>query len=96
VVDVIHEFRSYGMKVFVHDPVADRDEAKHEYGLELVGWQDLPVADATVLAVAHRALLKRPIADFAAKTVRGGCIADVKSKLDAAAVQAHGLKIWRL
>jgi hypothetical protein len=46
--------------------------------------------------VAHSALLERPIEDLAAKTVSGGCVAEVKSKLDAAAVQARGLKIWRL
>ena len=96
VYDVIQEFRSYGMRVFVHDPVASAEEAKHEYGVDLVGWNDLPVADATVLAVAHEALVKRPAADFAAKTVKGGCLADVKAKLDPAAVRATGLKLWRL
>jgi UDP-N-acetyl-D-galactosamine dehydrogenase len=96
VFDVIQEFRSYGMRVCVHDPVAGRAEAMEEYGIELVGWDDLPVADATVLAVAHRALIVRPVADFAAKTVKGGCVTDVKGKLNAAAVRSAGLKIWRL
>jgi len=96
VYDVIQEFRSYGMRVFVHDPVASPEEAKAEYGVDLVDWQDLPVAGATVLAVAHQAFVERPVSDFAAKTVKGGCIADVKSRLDEKAVQAAGLKIWRL
>jgi len=94
--DVIQEFLSYGMRVFVHDPVASPDEAKHEYGVDLVGWNDLPVADATVLAVAHAELVGRPASDFAAKTVKGGCLTDVKAKLDPAAVRAAGLKLWRL
>jgi hypothetical protein len=51
------------------------------------------VADTTVLAVAHRALLRHPIADFAAKTVKGGCLTDVKAKLDPAAVRASGLRL---
>src|SRR6185295_16984877 len=33
VVDVIRELQSYGANVFVHDPVADPDEAQHEYGV---------------------------------------------------------------
>ena len=37
VVDVIAEFRSYNAEVHVHDPWVDAAEARHEYGLELVG-----------------------------------------------------------
>ena len=96
VVDVIEELRSYGIQVHVHDPVADAGEAKHEYGIELKEWQALPVAAATVLAVAHKELLGRPISDFAGKTIPGGCLVDVKSKLDPQAVRALGLRVWRL
>ena len=30
----------------VHDPMADADEALHEYGVELTPWDELPRADA--------------------------------------------------
>jgi len=96
VIDVIQELRSYGIQVFVHDPVVSAHEAKEEYGLDLVAWDDLPQAAATILAVAHREFLARPVSDFASKTQRGGCLADVKAKLDAEAVEAQGLKLWRL
>jgi UDP-N-acetyl-D-glucosamine/UDP-N-acetyl-D-galactosamine dehydrogenase len=96
VIDVIQELRSYGVEVFVHDPVVDSHEAKEEYGLALAAWNDLPVASATILAVAHKAFLARPVADLAAKTARGGCLVDVKAKLDPRAVEAQGLKLWRL
>jgi len=96
VVDVIEELRTYGVRVFVHDPVANPDEAKHEYGIDLVQWNALPIAGATILAVAHKELLERPLADFAGKTVRDGCLVDVKSKLDPAALRALGLRVWRL
>jgi len=96
VVDVIEELRSYGVQVCVHDPVANPAEAKHEYGIELRDWQALPVAAATILAVAHKEFLDRPISDFAAKTVPDGCLVDVKSRLDPDAVRAQGLRVWRL
>lgn len=96
VLDVIRELESFGVKVFVHDPVASPDEAKREYGISLSNWEDLPAAVATVLAVAHRELIARPVADFAAKTISNGCLVDVKSKLDAEAIRACGLKVWRL
>ena len=96
VVDVIEELRSYGVQVFVHDPVANPEEARHEYGIDLVQWDALPLAGATILAVAHKEFLERPLADFAGKTVRDGCLVDVKSKLDPAALRALGLRVWRL
>ena len=46
--DVVHELVSYGVHVHVHDPVADPDEARHEYGVELQPWHALPRAHAVV------------------------------------------------
>jgi UDP-N-acetyl-D-glucosamine/UDP-N-acetyl-D-galactosamine dehydrogenase len=96
VADIIAELRSYGVEVFVHDPQADAEEALNEYGVTLHAWQDLPRAEALVLAVAHnhyRALGTTAIAD---KVTRNGCVVDVKSSLDAAALRAQGLAVWRL
>ena len=67
----------------VHDPVVSREEAVREYGIELTAWDDLPVADALVFAVAHKELVSRPTDDFIAKVAQGGCLIDVKSRLDA-------------
>ena len=36
VIDVIKALRDYNLEVHVHDPWADPEEAKHEYGLDLV------------------------------------------------------------
>jgi UDP-N-acetyl-D-galactosamine dehydrogenase len=96
VIDLIRELETYGVRIVVHDPVVSREEAVREYGLELAAWEDLPVADALVLAVAHRELVNRPAGDFIAKVVRGGCLIDVKSQLDAEKIRAAGLALWRL
>jgi len=96
VVDMINELRSFGIRVFVHDPVADPAEARHEYGLSLTPWCGLPAADATIVAVAHRDFVERPLADFVAKTAAGGCFIDVKSRFDAGRLRAAGLAVWRL
>jgi UDP-N-acetyl-D-galactosamine dehydrogenase len=96
VIDVIQELRGYGVEVFVHDPVVSAHDAKEEYGIDLVDWKALPTAAATILAVAHKEFLARPISDFAGKTQRGGCLVDVKAKLDPQAVQKEGLELWRL
>ena len=53
VIDIINDLRSYNAKVHVFDPWADKAEAQHEYGLDLI---DAPVAgsyDAVILCVGH-------------------------------------------
>ena len=96
VIDVIQELRSYGVNVHVHDPVAAPAEARHEYGVDLVAWDELPRASAIVSAVAHQALLERPVDHFVAKLRPGGVYADVKCTANAQVLQAQGFTVWRL
>src|SRR5438477_1159753 len=74
VIDVIRELQEYGCEVFVHDPEADPDETMHEYGIKLCSWEDLPAADALILAVAHKAFLEIPTQEILKKIVRQGCL----------------------
>ncbi len=53
VVDVIREFESYGTQVDVYDPWVDKDEARQEYGIELVDTPTPASFTAIVLCVAH-------------------------------------------
>lgn len=96
VIDVIRELQSYGVTVHVHDPVAQPDEAMHEYGVQLVPWGHLPRANAVVAAVAHRAFKEHAPADYAAKLCDGGLYVDVKARADRAPLEALGIKVWRL
>jgi UDP-N-acetyl-D-galactosamine dehydrogenase len=54
VADVVAELKNYGVEVDVHDPWVDAAEARHEYGIELVGKPAAGSYDAIVIAVAHR------------------------------------------
>jgi UDP-N-acetyl-D-galactosamine dehydrogenase len=92
----VRELESYGAHVHVHDPVAQAGEAEHEYGVRLVGWDALPRAAAIVGAVAHREFKARPVDAFVAKLVPGGLFVDVKSQMDAGALTARGVRVWRL
>jgi len=96
VIDVIHELASYGAHVHVHDPVANAEEAVHEYGVTLTPWEQLPRAHAIVMAVAHRDYGARPVRDFVAKLEPRGLFVDVKCQADAAALREHGVCVWRL
>jgi len=96
VVDIINELKAYGAEVCVHDPEADPEEAMHEYGVRLMQWDDLPRADAIVAAVAHKQYRGLGLEDICRKVVKSGCFIDVKSGFDQPALQAAGLKVWRL
>lgn len=96
VIDVIRELQSYGAQVIVHEPVADGEEALHEYGVELTAWDDLPAAAAIVAAVAHKEFRDRPLSDFVGKLQKGGVMTDVKSLFDEAQLIAQGVTVWRL
>ena len=96
VVDVIGELKAYGVDVIVHDPVPEAGEAEHEYGLSLTAWNDLPQAEALVMAVAHSEFKQRPLSDFLSKVKPGGVFVDVKCQMDAAALREAGLRVWRL
>ena len=58
-------------------------------------WEQLPIADALILAVPHDRLLENA-RQLPAKVAKGGCIMDVKSRLDPAAIRDAGLHLWRL
>jgi UDP-N-acetyl-D-glucosamine/UDP-N-acetyl-D-galactosamine dehydrogenase len=96
VIDVIDELRSFGVEVFVHDPVAPPEDARREYGIDLVPWEELPRADAVIAAVVHRAYRELPLSSLIEKALPGGCFIDVKSSFDRARLEAAGLTVWRL
>lgn len=54
VIDLLREFTDFGAHVDVYDPWADADEARAEYGVELLAkLPENPAYGAIVLAVAH-------------------------------------------
>src|SRR6516225_7094603 len=57
--DILAELRSFGIHALVHDPMADREEALHEYGVELVDLDAFKELDALIFAVPHRVVTDR-------------------------------------
>ncbi|KAF1709996.1 Vi polysaccharide biosynthesis UDP-N-acetylglucosamine C-6 dehydrogenase TviB [Pseudoxanthomonas kalamensis DSM 18571] len=53
VVDIIAELRSYNANVDVYDPWVSREEARHEYGIDLIAEPEAGAYDAMILAVSH-------------------------------------------
>ena len=96
VIDVVRELEQFGVECFVHDPQADPDETRREYGIALRSWDELPRADAVILAVAHRQFVEKPPEALLEKIVRKGCFVQVKPAFDSAAFTREGVRVWRL
>jgi UDP-N-acetyl-D-galactosamine dehydrogenase len=96
VADIVHELRSYGLVVQVHDPLADHGEVKREYGLDLMGLEAMQPADAVIYAVAHEPFVREgwPLVVKLLKD-GGGLVLDVKWQLDRAKCP-QSIDLWRL
>ena len=81
VIDIINELKSFGCQIDVFDPWADKEEVKHEYGIELLcnidEFKDKHY-EGVVLAVAHNQFKKL---DFPFLRKNGAVIYDVKGIL---------------
>ena len=76
-IDIYHELESYGVQIDVHDPWANSEEVKQEYGIQL---SDLGKDySAVILAVSHKEFLKL---DFDAFKNAGAVLYDVKGILN--------------
>jgi UDP-N-acetyl-D-galactosamine dehydrogenase len=81
VIDVIRGLADFGLAVDVHDPLADPEEARHEYGVALLSQPQPAAYDAVVLAVAHEAYRTLGAVGIRAFLKPGGVLYDVKSLL---------------
>jgi len=96
VIDIINELRNYGIHVQVCDPLADPDEAIHEYGVTLVPISELKPAAAVIAAVAHRQLIAWSQEDVSRYLGDNPVLIDVKGMYDQRAMIAAGIRVWRL
>jgi len=96
VIDIVKALDDYGVEVQIHDPYASAEEAKEEYGVELLSETALEPADAVILAVPHAAYIEAGW-DGVARRLKGGSgiVVDVKARLDRATRPAN-IKHWRL
>ncbi len=96
VIDLIRELHSYGTEVLIHDPVANHELVRQEYGVNLVEWDEIVDLDAIVLAVSHRKYLELDKAHLKVKLNHRGLVMDVKSMLDPKEFKDSGIFYWRL
>lgn len=92
VVDIINEFRDFGVKVDVVDPYASPEEVKAEYGISLLE-KARAGYDAVVVAVSHTAYRELDESYFLSLTSPHAVLADVKGMYRG---NIHRLVYWSL
>lgn len=101
VVDIINRLKEYDIHPVVADAWADPEVAKHEYGVDLVPFEELPKADCIIVAVGHKEfrsmsmmqlkeMFKPELAD------KEKVLIDVKSLYRMDELKASGMRFWRL
>ena len=101
VVDIINRLKEFDINPIVADDWADVEQAKYEYGIELVEFNSLPKADCVIVAVGHdkyramsmmklKAMFKKELSD------NEKILIDVKSLYRMDELRASGMRFWRL
>ena len=98
VIDVINELREFGVNIQVYDPFADAEEAKHEYGVELVPFDELKPADSIIVAVSHDTFKTYSAIEWKQLLKSSPVILDVKGVVDPNVISKldENLEYWRL
>ncbi len=81
VADLIASLEALGHRVSNHDPYADPDQARHEFGIVLDPSALERTYDLVVLAVAHREYRAMSETELRALVKPGGTLADIKRVL---------------
>ena len=97
VYDIVKELREYGIEPVIADPVADAQEARRLYGLELCDAAHIENMDAVILAVAHDAFAAFDRERIDAMFAQGQkVLLDIKGLYDRKEYESAGYRYWRL
>ncbi|MBL29412.1 MAG: GDP-mannose dehydrogenase [Rhodospirillaceae bacterium] len=96
VLDIVTELESFGVSVSAHDPMADPDQVMEEMGIRPVALDEMPPADAVILAVPHAAFRDGgwPLIQGLLRPA-GGLVVDVPAVLGRDA-KPDNVLLWRL
>lgn len=96
VISIVNELKSYQVDVLIHDPIADKELAKKEYGVDLVCLDDLKELDAVIIAVAHQKYTQLT-ADALSKILKPHrLVVDLKKVLNIDDAEGTSMTLWRL
>ena len=77
VIDIYNELRNFDINIEVYDPLANPEEVRKEYDIQISNYKPEGQFDAVILAVSHKEFLELDVRSF----VKNGVIYDVKGIL---------------
>ena len=97
VIDIIHELKDFGIEVSVNDPLADKEEARSYYGIELQEIKNISGVDAVIVAVMHEYYKKLGLLKITRLCAKEAPIViDVKSGFLIEEGEKENIIYWRL
>ena len=100
IIDIMNELKEYDVIPMVYDPIADKNEAWHEYGITFSDISDIHDVDCLVIAVSHDEFMKMSLSDFDQfyKNVPNEkkVLIDIKGVLDRDEAERLNYNYWRL
>lgn len=98
--DILKELQEYGIKPLVCDPVADVQDVKKFYGIDMISMEELKDLDCLIIAVAHKVFKDLSNEEIAAmfrnEPNDRKVIVDVKGVRSKKEFQSLGYRYWRL
>jgi UDP-N-acetyl-D-galactosamine dehydrogenase len=97
VFDLISELKSWNVDVIVHDPWANKQEVKKEYGVTLCDISDFNELDALVVAVSHDLFRQMSTQDLSSMLKSDNAvIGDIKSIYNKLELESLGFDVFKL
>ncbi len=96
VMDIIEELRQYNIEPIIVDPVADYEEASHEYNVSLRTNKDLINLDVLVVAVSHKEFKSYTPETFKNYFSGTPILFDIKGIYNKELFENAGYVYWRL
>lgn len=100
VIDIINELKKFGVQVIVCDSLADKEDVRHEYGVELIDYSQELKVDGIVIAVAHKTfregLTPEVMIQHFSNGNSEGAVIDVKGMFNVEDFTQHKVAYWRL
>ncbi|MPQ44482.1 nucleotide sugar dehydrogenase [Clostridium tarantellae] len=97
VINIIEQLKEYNINIKVYDPIADKEEVKREYNIELIDYNAINNLDAIVCAVAHNEFKNIKVSEFKKKYKdEDRVLIDIKGIFDKNKFKEYGMYYWSL
>lgn len=99
VIDIVNSLKTFNITPILIDPVADKLEAKKEYGVDIIPLENVSNLDCVVLAVAHdefKFLGIELIDKLFGKNKKDKLVIDIKGIYEKEILKSRGYSYWQL